>query len=73
MSLQRLKPYRFSFLSESLNPTERVYWIRFYNDMETAFNNSKRVALLENPDAHSFMIESDQDDVAIRKSWGLPS
>jgi len=45
---------------------------RIYNcDMEEALADCKKVALQENPDACAFMIESDQDDLAVRKSWGL--
>lgn len=66
-----MKPYRFSFKVD--NSESRLVWIRFYGeDMETAFADSKAVALRENPTAHSFMIESDQDDAQIRRSWGLP-
>ncbi len=68
-----LKPYRFSFVSKSLNGGRRVYWIRFYRcSMEQAFEDCKRVARRENADAQGYMIESDQDDEGIRKSWGLP-
>jgi len=62
-----LKPYRFSFITDG----GRRYWIRFYRDMETAFADSKQVALRENSNARSFAIESDQDDESIRRSWGL--
>ena len=65
---QSLKPYRFSFFSHDV----RQVWIRFYRiDMESALEDCKKVALRENPDACAFMIESDQDDLAVRKSWGL--
>ena len=64
-----MKPYRFSFVTEGV----RQNWVRFYHDdMELAFSNSKQVALREFSDAHSFMIESDQNSEEIRKSWGLP-
>jgi hypothetical protein len=68
-----LRPFRFSFISESLNGGKRVFWVRFYRDMEFALQDSKRVALRENSDAHGFMIESDQGDESIRRSWGLPN
>ena len=66
-----LKPYRFSFLSKSLNGgSERIFWIRFYNDMELAFSDTKKVVLKENPDAKSFMIESNQrEDAHIPDYW----
>lgn len=64
---QQMKPYRFSFTAGGV----RHAWIRFYRDMETALADSKRVALHENHDAHSFLIESDQGNAEIRKSWGL--
>jgi hypothetical protein len=63
----KLSPYRFSFTAGGI----RHSWIRFYHDMETAFEDSKRVALRENDDAHGFLIESDQNDPSIRRSWGL--
>lgn len=66
-----MTPYRFSFINPEWG-THRVYWVRFYRDMEVALSDSKRVALRECPKAHSFMIESDQDSKEIRKSWGLP-
>ena len=62
-----LKPYRFSFISDG----RRHSWIRFYRDMETALQDSKKVAIRENSDAHGFMIESDQDSREIRATWGL--
>ncbi len=65
--LPELKPYRFSFTSRKV----RHVWIRFYHSMEVALSDSKQVALRDNPDARDFMIESDQDDETIRKSWGL--
>ncbi len=65
--LPELKPYRFSFTSGGI----RHVWIRFYHSMEAALADSKQVALRDNPDARDFMIESDQDDATIRKSWGL--
>ena len=65
---QSLKPYRFSFFSHDV----RYVWIRFYRiDMESALEDCKKVALRENPDACAFMIESDQDSLAVRQSWGL--
>ena len=33
--------------------------------------DSKKVALRENSDAHSFSVESDQDSEEIRRSWGF--
>lgn len=63
----RLRPYRFSFASNNT----RYTWIRFYRDMETALQDSKAIALREFKDAHNFMVESDQNDVELRKSWGL--
>jgi hypothetical protein len=63
-----LSPYRFSFTSGA----ERHVWIRFYRyGIEAALEDCKRVALRECADAHSFLIESDQDDIGVRKSWGL--
>jgi len=47
-------------------------WIRFYRyGIEAALEDCKKVARRENPDAHGFLIESDQDDIEVRKSWGL--
>ena len=68
-AIPQLKPYRFSFTADGIRHT----WIRFYRDMETALEDSKRVAIKENPTAKcsAFFIESDQNDEAIRKSWGL--
>ena len=64
-----MRPYRFSFFLHDV----RQVWIRFYQiDMEAALEDCKKAALRENPDACAFMIESDQDDESIRKSWGLP-
>ena len=63
-----LSPYRFSFTSGD----ERHIWIRFYRyGIEAALEDCKKVARRENPDAHGFLIESDQDDIEVRKSWGL--
>lgn len=65
-----MKPYRFSFVAGG---GSRVYWVRFYRcGMEDAFADCKAVARRENPSAHGFMIESDQDSKEIRKGWGLP-
>jgi hypothetical protein len=65
-----MKPYRFTFNANG----KRHSWIRFYrDDMELALADSKEVALREYPLAHAFMIESDQNDESIRKSWGLPA
>jgi hypothetical protein len=63
----KLKPYRFSFTASGIRHT----WIRFYRNMEYALQDSKRIALRENADASAFLIESDQDDIDVRKSWGL--
>ena len=63
----RIKPYRFSFTAQG----KRHVWIRFYDDMGDALNNCKEVAMREYTDAKAFVIESDQDDEAIRKAWGL--
>lgn len=63
-----LKPYRFSFTAEN----RRHVWIRFYRvSMLAALADCKRVALREYDDARAFLIESDQDDIDVRKSWGL--
>jgi hypothetical protein len=63
-----LSPYRFSFTGGET----RHVWIRFYRyGLEAALEDCKRVALRECSDAHGFLIESDQDDLEIRKSWGL--
>jgi hypothetical protein len=63
-----LKPYRFSFTAEG----KRHSWVRFYRvGMEHALTDCKRVALREYEDASAFLIESDQDDEDVRKSWGL--
>jgi len=69
-------PYRFSFVSESLNGGNRVYWVRFYpthQNIYQALDDCKEVALRENTDARLFFIEDDQDSEDIRKSWGLPN
>lgn len=64
-----MSPYRFSFTAAGT----RHAWVRFYRcDMYAALEDCKAVALREYPEAHAFMIESDQDDAEIRKSWGLP-
>jgi hypothetical protein len=63
-----LKPYRFSFTAQG----KRHVWVRFYHDIHRALEDCKRIALNEYPlCAHGFLIESDQDDEQIRKSWGL--
>ena len=68
LSLRPLKAYRFSFTAEG----KRHSWIRFYRvGMEDALTDCKRVALRECEDASAFLIESDQDDEAVRQSWGL--
>jgi len=66
-----MTPYRFSFIAEGT----RHSWIRFSrNGMEAALAAAKLVAHREYPATpiHAFLIESDQDDEIIRKSWGLP-
>jgi hypothetical protein len=66
-----LHPYRFSFTAHNGRAVVRHSWIRFGRDMDTTLDDSKQAALREYSDAHGFMIEDDQDDEDIRRSWGL--
>jgi hypothetical protein len=66
-----LPPYRFSFTAHNGRAVVRHNWIRFYRDINTALEDFKLVALREYSDAHGFMIESDQDNEEVRRSWGL--
>jgi hypothetical protein len=49
----------------------RITEIGFNPDFEAGFREYQAAVKARYPDAHGFMIESDQGDAAIRKSWGL--
>lgn len=64
-----VKVYRFTFSAGSAS--RRSGWLLFDSDMERAFNRGKQAARDAFAHPHGFMIESDQNDRQLRKSWGV--